>query len=133
MVGRLWSIISKSRRQCPKLKHDSESLPVYARYETHYGEEQSRISRETSIIAQDEREIRWTRPLISFLSLRASDQYLSPLEGLFTDEFVYGHAWDPFMSSCIKGWQHSSLNSAVLLLYVLLHLHRSKYRFHRLI
>jgi len=90
---------------------------VYARYETHYGEEQSRLSRENSIIAQDEQEIQWTKPLISVLSLRTADQYLTRLESLFIDEFVYGHAWNAFMATCIKGWQRSGLNSAALLLY----------------
>lgn len=96
---------------------------MYARYETHYGEEQSRLSREISIIAQDEQEVQWSKPLVSVLSLRAADQYLNRLEGLFVDEFVYGHAWDAFMTSCIKGWQQSNLNSAALLLYELSLLH----------
>ena len=95
---------------------------MYARYETHYGEEQSRLSREISIIAQDE-QVQWSKPLVSVLSLRAADQYLNRLEGLFVDEFVYGHAWDAFMTSCIKGWQQSNLNSAALLLYELSLLH----------
>ncbi|KIM35667.1 hypothetical protein M413DRAFT_449623 [Hebeloma cylindrosporum] len=98
IVGRLWSMI------------------MYARYETHYGEEQSRLSREISIIAKEDQEIQWSKPLISLLSLRAADQYLVHLEGLFIDEFVYGSAWDAFMASCMKGWQRSSLNSAALLL-----------------
>jgi hypothetical protein len=89
---------------------------MYARYETHYGEEQARLSREISIIDQDEQEIQWTKPLVSVLSLRAADQYLGRLEGLFVDEFVYGHHWDAFMTSCIKGWQQSNHNSAALLL-----------------
>ena len=99
-----------------RVKHRSDYPLVYARYETHYGEEQPRLSWEISIIAEDEEEIQWTKPLISVLSLRAVDRYLSHLEGLFVDEFVYGHAWDAFMTSCIKRWQQSSLNSAVLLL-----------------
>ena len=89
---------------------------MYARYETHYGEEQSRLSREISIIAQDEQEIQWTKSLFSVLTLRATDLYLSRLEGMFVDDFVYGHAWDAFMTSCILGWQQSRLNSAALLL-----------------
>lgn len=98
IVGRLWSII------------------MYARYETHYGEEQSRLSREISIIANERQEMQWTKPLISVLSLRAADQYVDHLDGLFVDEFVYGRAWDAFMTSCMKGWQQSVFNSAVLLL-----------------
>ena len=92
---------------------------MYARYETHYGEEQPRLSREISIIANERQEIQWTKPLISALSLRAVDQYADRLESLFVDEFVYGHAWDAFMSSCMKRWQQCSFNSVALLLCVL--------------
>jgi len=100
------------------LNHHSDCILVYARYETHYGEEQSRLSREISIIANKRQEIQWTKPLISVLSLRAADRYADRLEALFVDEFVYGHAWDAFMTSCMKGWQQSSFNSAALLLCV---------------
>jgi len=100
------------------LNHHSDYILVYARYETHYGEEQSRLSREISIIATDGQEIQWTKPLISILSLRAADQFADHLEALFVDEFVYGHAWDTFMTTCMKGWQKSSFNSTALLLCV---------------
>jgi hypothetical protein len=90
---------------------------VYSRYEAHYGEEISRLSRDVSILAQDGQEIQWTKKLISILLLRAADQYLSGLEGLFIDQFVYGDVWNAFMSSCINGWRQSSLNSTALLLY----------------
>ena len=97
---------------------------MYARYETHYGEEQSRLSREITFIANDiianeEQVMQWTKPLVSVLSLRAANQYVEHLEGLFIDKFVYGHAWDAFMTFCMKGWQQSSFNLAALLLCVL--------------
>ena len=92
---------------------------MYARYETHYGEEQSRLSREISIIANEGQEIQWTKPLIFAVSLRAADQYADRLEALFVDEFIYGHAWDAFMTFCMKGWRQLSFNSAALLLCVL--------------
>jgi len=60
------------------MKYHSDYPLVYARYETHYGEEQSRLSREISIIAKDEEEIQGNKPLISVLSLRAVDRYGIP-------------------------------------------------------
>jgi len=101
------------------LNHHSDYILVYARYEMHYGEEQSRLSRETSIIANERQEIQWTKSLISVFSLRAADRYADRLEALFVDEFVYGHAWDAFMTSCMHGWQQCSFGSAALLLCVL--------------
>ena len=124
-----WPIMvhNKSVGQCSALKHHSDYILVYSRYETHYGEEQSRLSREISIIDNEGREIQWTKPLISVLSLRAADQYVVRLEGLFVDEFVYGHAWNAFMTSCMNAWQQSSLNSAVLLLCVPFYHRRSNH------
>jgi len=83
----------------------------------HYGEEQSRLSREISIVANEGQEIQWTKPLISILSPRAADQYIDSLETLFVDEFIYGHAWDAFMTSCMKGWQ-KSFSLSPLLAYI---------------
>ena len=78
------------------INHHSDHILVYARYETHYGEEQSRLSRKISIIANEGQQIQWTKPLISVFSLRAADKYADRLEALFVDEFVYGHSWDAF-------------------------------------
>jgi hypothetical protein len=97
-VARLWGII------------------IYNRYETHYGQEQSRLSRDSSIIANEESEIQWTKRILSLLSFRSSDPYLKRLDELFVDQFVYGNDWDSFMTRCIRSWQQITIGSAGLLL-----------------
>jgi len=97
-VGRIWSII------------------CYNRYETHYGQEQSRLSRDCAILSDDSTEVQWTRRLLSLLSFRTSDRYLETLDALFVDRFVYAHAWNTFMSTCLKTWRRDCCSSAMLLL-----------------
>ncbi|KAF8884900.1 hypothetical protein CPB84DRAFT_1788808 [Gymnopilus junonius] len=97
-VARLWSII------------------VYNRYETHYGQEQSRLSRDSSILVNEDSETQWTRPVLSWLSFGSSDSYLKCLDDLFVDQFVYGSDWDNFMTQCVKGWQQCTIASMGLLL-----------------
>jgi len=97
-VGRIWSII------------------CYNRYETHYGQEQSRLSRDCAILSDDSTEVQWTRTLLSLLSFRASDRYVETLDALFVDKFVYAHAWNTFMSTCLKTWRRDCCSSAMLLL-----------------
>jgi hypothetical protein len=99
-VGRIWSII------------------LYNRYETHYGQEQSRLSRDCAILTDDSTEVQWTRPLLSVLSFRTSDRYLETLDALFVDKFVYGHAWTTFIGACLKTWRQDCCALAVLLLLV---------------
>ncbi|KAF8960340.1 hypothetical protein BDZ97DRAFT_1922244 [Flammula alnicola] len=97
IVARLWGLI------------------MYNRYETHYGQEQSRLSRDTSILVDDIEEIQWTKPVFSFLTLGISEKYCKRLDKLFVDQFVYGSDWDSFMSYCIGGWQKTIIGSAGLL------------------
>ncbi|CAA7270228.1 unnamed protein product [Cyclocybe aegerita] len=98
MVARLWGVIT------------------YARYETHYGQEQARLSRDTSILVDEVSEVQWTKPILSFVTLRTYEPYLRRLDGLYVDRFVYGCDWDSFMASCIKTWQHIFVASVGLLL-----------------
>ncbi|KAF8814750.1 hypothetical protein BYT27DRAFT_6959207 [Phlegmacium glaucopus] len=97
-VGRIWSII------------------LYNRYETHYGEEQSRLSRDCAILVDKSKEVQWTRPLLSLLSLQTSDRYLTALDALYVDQYVYGHAWTTFMGTCLKTWRQDCCTSVILLL-----------------
>jgi len=97
-VGRIWSII------------------FYNRYETHYGQEQSRLSRDCAILSDDSTEVQWTRSLLSALSFRTSVRYLETLDALFVDKFVYGHAWTTFMKTCLNTWRQDCCASATLLL-----------------
>jgi len=97
-VGRIWAII------------------LYNRYETHYGQEQSRLSRDCAILPEDITEVQWTRRLLSLLSLRTADRYLQTLDALFVDKFVYGHVWNTFMGTCLRTWRQDCCASAILLL-----------------
>ena len=90
----------------------------YNRYETHYGQEPSRLSRNCAILSDDSTEVQWTRPLLSLLSFRTSDRYLETLDALFVDKFVYAHAWSTFMTTCLKTWRRDCCASAMLLLFV---------------
>lgn len=119
-IGRIWSIICKLPAA---LYLSSPFLPLppfsgYNRYETHFGQEQSRLSRDCAILSDHSTEIQWTRPLLSLLSFRTSDRYLETLDALFVDEFVYAHAWTTFMSTCLKTWRRDCCSSAMLLLFV---------------
>jgi len=97
-VARLWGVIT------------------YNRYETHYGQQQSRLSRDSSILIDQDTEIQWTKPILSSLSFNTSTPYLKRLDELFLDRFVYGADWDSFMTQCIRGWQKITVQSAGLLL-----------------
>lgn len=90
---------------------------VYNRYETHYGQEQARLSRDAEILDDDDSEgSQRLKKTLSLLTLKTIDPYQKRLDSLFVDRLVYGNDWDAFMSSCIKGWQHSIVGSFGLLL-----------------
>ncbi|KDR80108.1 hypothetical protein GALMADRAFT_242345 [Galerina marginata CBS 339.88] len=97
-VARLWGVI------------------IYNRYETHYGQQQPRLSRDSSILVDQDKEIQWTKSIFSSLSFGTSAPYLKQLDELFLDRFVYGADWDSFMTQCIKGWQKITVQSVGLLL-----------------
>ena len=71
----------------------------YNWWETHYGQEQSRLSRDWAILSDDSTEVQWTGTfkllsLLLLVSLRTSDWYLERLDPLFVDKFVYAlHLW----------------------------------------
>ncbi|KAF9530153.1 hypothetical protein CPB83DRAFT_851068 [Crepidotus variabilis] len=95
-------------------------LIVYNRYLTHHGEEQARLSRDSSIIDADEaEEIQWTRTAFSMMSFGTFKPYMKKFDGLFVDSLVYGFEWESFMKSCISGWRDSiALSFGLLLLHV---------------
>ncbi|EAU89451.2 hypothetical protein CC1G_07677 [Coprinopsis cinerea okayama7 len=75
------------------------------RYWTHYGQEQPRLGRTCAIMATDDREISWTQPIVSTLSLRSSDFFYSRLGAIFTDSYVYEADWRKFMSQSVNKWK----------------------------
>ncbi|KAF8190439.1 hypothetical protein BJ912DRAFT_965107 [Pholiota molesta] len=98
IVARLWGLI------------------MYNRYETHFGQEQARLSRDSAILVDAVQEMQWTKTIGSILTFRTSETYLKRLDSLFVDQFVYGSDWASFMTYCMKNWQRSIVTSVVLLL-----------------
>jgi hypothetical protein len=75
------------------------------RFNTHYGEQHSRLSRDQSIIeALPSGESR----LLSMLSFRASEDFLARLNNVFVDRLVYVTEWRSFVSYCQADWRHSA-------------------------
>ncbi|KAF9485031.1 hypothetical protein BDN70DRAFT_848640 [Pholiota conissans] len=99
IVARLWGLI------------------MYNRYETHYGQDQARLSRDSSILVDEVDEIKWTKTAVSILTFRMSETYNNRLNSLFVDQFVFGNDWTSFMTHCMTSWQHSTVASAALLLF----------------
>ncbi|KAF8814753.1 hypothetical protein BYT27DRAFT_6959342 [Phlegmacium glaucopus] len=67
----------------------TRSIILYNRYETHYGEEQFRLSRDCTILVDKSKEVQWTRPLLSLLSIQTSDRYLTVPDAIYADQYVY--------------------------------------------
>ncbi|KAF9568681.1 hypothetical protein CPC08DRAFT_351324 [Agrocybe pediades] len=88
---------------------------MYNRYETHYGEEQARLSRDNSILFDDDTELEWTKPIFSLASFRSADVYMKRLNTIFVDRFLYTVDWDSFMKQCISDWTRTGIMSSILL------------------
>lgn len=91
-------------------------LLVYNRYETHFGEEQARLSRDSRIIEEQEQELQWTKPVLSRLSLGSFPYYMKNFDSMFVDSVVYGSVWESFMSKSLASWRESIALSFALLL-----------------
>ena len=94
----------------------SSILAVYKRFETHYGQEQARLSRDAAIFVEENNEIQWTKIPPSILTFKISETFNSRFDSLFVDQFVYANDWTAFMKSSIANWQQSAMASATLIL-----------------
>lgn len=116
-VARLWGVVGKAVLYGAKTGFtELLVLLVYNRYETHYGQEQSRLSRDTSILVDKYQEPQWACSLVSAITLRTSVPYTKRLNELFVDNVVYGCDWNSFMTSTVKGWWMTAAQSTILLL-----------------
>lgn len=115
LVARFWGLISK--QPLVKAVRSLIRSPVYNRYETHFGEEQARLSRDSVILDGGEsQELQWTRRLSSKLTLGVFEHFIRKFEGLFVDNVVYGSEWDSFMNHSIQNWRDSIALSFTLLM-----------------
>lgn len=116
-VARLWSVVGKAVFYGAKTRFTESLVPLaYNRYETHYGQEQSRLCRDASILIDEYQEPQWVQSLVSGITLRTSVPYAKRLNELFIDSFVYGCDWNAFMTATVKAWRITAAKSIVLLL-----------------
>ncbi|KAG5727814.1 hypothetical protein E4T56_gene12766 [Termitomyces sp. T112] len=94
IVGRLWA------------------LAFQQRFRTHYGEQVVQLCRNQSILVDrygsNVRESRVVDILMSLLTFKASDGYVSRLNALHVDWISYEYDWILFMKKCLNDWKYMS-------------------------
>ncbi|KAF6764333.1 hypothetical protein DFP72DRAFT_420556 [Ephemerocybe angulata] len=90
------------------------------RYWTHYGQEQARLSRDTSIVeSADDDCVTWPAAVSSALTFKSSDFFEARLNAIFTDNYVYAIDWQKFMQQSLGKWKNAFvLSLALLVLHV---------------
>jgi hypothetical protein len=105
--------------------HDGHIVTIVARifnvvannrYWTHYGQEQARLSRDTSILEESSGQTAWGSSIASMVSLRVSDFFASRLDTIFTDDYVYSMDWQKFMTQALGKWRGAFVQSLALLM-----------------
>lgn len=92
---------------------------AHNRYWTHYGQEQARLSRDTSILSGPEDQVSWPSTLSSAVTFRSSAWFEDRLNTIFTDNFVYAADWQGFMKRSLGKWRAAFMQSlAVLVLHI---------------
>jgi len=90
VIARLWSLVFNHRLM------------------THYGEQYARLSRDQALLVDLTQESRALAAVTSLLSFGASERYRNRLDDIFTDNLVYAHQWQLFISGCLREWRESS-------------------------
>ncbi|KAF9008155.1 hypothetical protein BDZ89DRAFT_1025309 [Hymenopellis radicata] len=88
------------------------------RFETHYGEQHVRLTRDR-VSPELAQPSRLTARVVSVLSLGMARRYSEELDVLYIDQTVYAHAWRTFISTCLQEWKESFIYTS---LSFLLHL-----------
>ncbi|KAJ7634769.1 hypothetical protein FB45DRAFT_474018 [Roridomyces roridus] len=103
VVGRIWSLVFRNR------------------YLTQYGQENSRLSRDQSVLYAPETKHQWVSTLANRVSFNISERYLAQLDDVFVDHLVYSEQWKNLIAGCLKDWR-ASLHGAFfgLMLHVFL-------------
>ncbi|KIK68523.1 hypothetical protein GYMLUDRAFT_92048 [Collybiopsis luxurians FD-317 M1] len=86
------------------------------RFQTHYGQEISRLSRDQAILYNPPQPSRISA-VAQVLTFSASDVYLAKLNDLFVDRYVYFAQWQPFIRRCLRGWKRSFWTASAILLF----------------
>ncbi|KAG6854105.1 hypothetical protein C0991_010519 [Blastosporella zonata] len=98
----------RDARWSRQMRHRSTMAASKHRFETHYGEQHARLSRDQAILVDTAKENRTVHILTSMLSFKTSDYYVSRLNNIYVDHLVYVHQWQPFMQKCIEDWRYLS-------------------------
>jgi hypothetical protein len=88
-VARLWSFV------------------VGNRVHTHYGQRQTRLSRDQAILSEPCSERHWSYDVVSRLLFAVPGFYLSQLDDIYVDALVYADQWQGFMITCRDDWKLS--------------------------
>jgi hypothetical protein len=91
----------------------SKRLSANHKFFTHYGQAQSRLSRDQAILNASVQCPPWISALSSAITFRTSDVYLARLEDVFVDDLVYADQWGPFMGLCLRNWKGTSFEVGV--------------------
>ncbi|KAF8143682.1 hypothetical protein K438DRAFT_1783529 [Mycena galopus ATCC 62051] len=90
------------------LTHPYSPVVEYRWYLTLYGEENSRLSREQSVLWDPEPKYPWISRLLAYSTFKTSDLHLARLDDVFIDHMVYAHRWEQLVESCLKEWRASA-------------------------
>ncbi|KAJ7810555.1 hypothetical protein B0H13DRAFT_542756 [Mycena leptocephala] len=87
IIARLWSVINHNK------------------YLTYYGQENSRLSRDQSILFDPEQKHRWISKVMAYLTFKTSRTHLARLDDVFVDHIVYADRWAQLVGDCLKQWR----------------------------
>ncbi|KAF9031141.1 hypothetical protein BDP27DRAFT_1409897 [Rhodocollybia butyracea] len=96
-VARLWSQVCDNR------------------FQTHYGQEASRLSRDQAILYDSPQPSRIST-VARYLTFNSSEVYLAKLNDLFVDRLLYFSQWQPFIRRSIQGWRRSFYTAIAIIM-----------------
>ncbi|KAF7336161.1 hypothetical protein MVEN_02163500 [Mycena venus] len=102
IIARLWSIVGTNE---PLDFFTNNFFPDHNRYLTFYGEENSRLSREQSVLWDPEPKYPWISSLLAYCTFKTSDLHLARLDDVFVDHMVYADRWEQLVGDCLREWR----------------------------
>ncbi|KAF9078746.1 hypothetical protein BDP27DRAFT_1441137 [Rhodocollybia butyracea] len=97
VIARLWSQVCDNR------------------FQTHYGQEASRLSRDQAILYDSPQPSRIST-VARYLTFNSSEVYLAKLNDLFVDRLLYFSQWQPFIRRSIQGWRRSFYTAIAIIM-----------------
>ncbi|KAJ7924641.1 hypothetical protein B0H13DRAFT_2184436 [Mycena leptocephala] len=85
------------------------------KYLTYYGQENSRLSRDQSILFDPEQKHRWISKVMAYLTFKTSRTHLARLDDVFVDHMVYADRWAQLVGDCLKQWRATASGVRIML------------------